>query len=223
MDDKKPHRNWSLTINDKDGVLEDKDIQCAIPGWKLEGQWEIGNSGTRHFQGYLNTPPVRFSAVKREFPRAHIEIARDVGALKAYVHKDETRVSGFQPNNVPNMFDFQRTVSAKWDWEEFNEFIKRRNNVDTVVSAKDILMPDDLAMEYLDSIVSDLIEEGAIGIEFIAINPMWRSSWKRFWKAILRRNKIDVISINTNAPQERNEIQAPQESPHSQECAPTES
>lgn len=40
----------------------------------------------------VKTPQVRFSAVKKLFPRGHIEIARNPAALATYVGKEETRV-----------------------------------------------------------------------------------------------------------------------------------
>lgn len=189
-DDKKPHRNWSITINNP----IDTDLVCSMPGWKLEGQYEEGKEGTRHFQGLLNTPPVRFGAVKRQFPRAHIEVARDIGALRNYVHKDDTRVAEFNPNNVPSMFEFQNTISGLWDWDTFRLYVEQQNK--TALNSKEILTMDDHALNYLDTLVAECIEDGQIGLEFIAINPMWRSSWKRFWRAILKRNNKIIAPPN---------------------------
>jgi len=197
LDDKKPHRNWSITINDKDETLTDKDLVCGLPGWKLEGQWERGENGTRHFQGLLNTPPVRFSAVKRAYPRAHIEVCRDVAKLRNYVHKKETQIAKFESNDVPNMFQLQNEVACMWDWKCFRMFHQERNT--KAEKAKDVASTDEIALEYLDSLVADMIEEGRIGLEFIAINPMWRSSWKKFWRSILIRNErkeSDVKATN---------------------------
>lgn len=164
---------WSITINNP----TPGDVNCVLPGWKLEGQYETGEEGTRHFQGLLKTPQVRFSQVKSAFPRAHIEVARNEKALKQYVHKDETRVGEFNGASTPNIFELQANVVGQWDSEEW---AKMSNNV----SEEKI---DDMALVYVDTIVSRMIRSGINGIEFTAVNPMWRSSWKRFWRAIIAR------------------------------------
>lgn len=149
-----------------------------MPGWKLSGQYEEGEEGTRHFQGMLCTPQVRFSAVKRVFPRAHIEVARNKKALEKYTNKEETRLETFTATGVPTIFEYQRKVAEKWKWEELERFQQ-------MYSRKP---EDDVAMIYIDRICADMIMEGATGLEFIAINPMWRSSWKRFYRSIINRN-----------------------------------
>lgn len=165
---------WSITINNPTEI----DLKCDTPGWKLQGQFEEGNEGTRHFQGMLETPQVRFSAVKRVFPRAHIEVAKNKKALQVYVNKQETRVGTFEAQAVPNMFQLQDSIASDWDDDEW----KRRLYIN--------IEQDDGArvLEYLDTLVSKRIEAGQRGIEYIAINPMWRSSWKKFWASIIRRN-----------------------------------
>lgn len=165
---------WSITINNPTA----QDTQCNVPGWKLHGQYEEGEEGTRHFQGMLKTPQVRFAQVKKEFPRAHIEVARNKEALALYVNKKETRVATYEAQGVPSMFEYQDIVANRWDEEEFQEYYVHYPRHE----------PSELAMKYLDAIVDTLIDEGFKGIEFIAINPMWRASWKKFWRSIIRRN-----------------------------------
>lgn len=174
---------WSITINNP-GV---DDTKCEVPGWKLEGQFEVGEEGTPHFQGCLRTPQVRFSAVKRAFPRAHIEVARDRVALQRYVHKEDTRVAAYVPDDIPSMFRLQEMVAAKWDPQVWDEWWEAAFNRPVTASSRppDI---DEEAMKYLDVIVAGMIEAGQRGAEFIAINPMWRSSWKRFWRSIITRH-----------------------------------
>jgi len=165
---------WSITINNP----SEGELKCDAPGWKLQGQFEEGNEGTRHFQGMLETPQVRFSAVKRVFPRAHIEVAKNKKALQAYVNKQETRVGTYEAQAVPNMFQLQDSIASDWDDNEWRR--RLYINVD---------QDDDVrALEYLDTLVATRIENGQRGIEFIAINPMWRSSWKKFWLSIIIRN-----------------------------------
>jgi len=165
---------WSITINNP----SEGELKCDAPGWKLQGQFEEGNEGTRHFQGMLETPQVRFSAVKRVFPRAHIEVAKNKKALQLYVNKEETRVGIYQAQAVPNMFQLQDSIASDWDDDEWQRRLYINIDQDDGVRA----------LEYLDTLVSTRIENGQRGIEFIAINPMWRSSWKKFWASIIKRN-----------------------------------
>jgi len=154
---------WSITINNP----TPDDLLCTTVGWKLTGQHEVGAEGTPHFQGMLRTPQVRFSAVKRAFPRAHIEVAKNEQALVKYVSKEETRVATHEQQL--NMFTAQTLIATKWDWEHYETYYNK----------------DPLG--YVDYLVSEEVERGVRGIEFIAINPMWRSSWKRFYTAIIHR------------------------------------
>lgn len=170
---------WSITINNP----EEGEVKCEHPGWTLTGQFEEGAEGTRHFQGMLKTPQVRFSAVKRVFPRAHIEVARNKQALEAYVHKSETRVAEYAGSSVPNMFQFQDTIAG--DWVEADFKLRLGNEQHAKRHKHDI---DDIALAYVDELVATRIERGGRGLEFIAINPMWRSSWKKFWRNIITRN-----------------------------------
>lgn len=168
---------WSLTINNP----TPEQYQITLPvGWHLEGQLERGEQGTEHYQGMLRTPQVRFSAVKRIFPRAHIEAARNPTALKKYVHKEETRVASVE--SIPTLFEYQTIIADKWDQDEYNR------RWQTAIEQIQLPMPDDVAMQYIDDLVAQDIESGRRGAEFIAINPMWRSSWKRFWRSIIKRN-----------------------------------
>jgi len=165
---------WSITINNP----TEHETRCNVPGWKMTGQYEVGEEGTRHFQGMLKTPQVRFAQVKKEFPRAHIEVARNKEALALYVNKKETRVATYEAQGVPSMFEYQEIVARHWQEDVFEEYERMYP-----------MKPDDeRAMLYLDNIVSNLILEGFKGIEFIAINPMWRSSWKKFYRSIIKRN-----------------------------------
>jgi len=182
---------WSITINNP----TEEDTKCSAPGWTLQGQYEVGEEGTRHFQGLLTTPQVRFSAVKKVFPRAHIELARNKKALEQYVHKPETRVAEYATQENPNVFKSQKLISDLWDdkvWQaRLNDYeLAKKYDFDDSANA----------MAYVDTLVDTLIEKGAKGIEFISVNPMWRSSWMRHWRAIIVRNKKEAISItNGNA------------------------
>lgn len=175
---------WSITINNP--VAD--DTKCGVPGWTLEGQFEVGEGGTRHFQGCLKTPQVRFGAVKREFPRAHIQLARNRAALQRYVHKEDTRVAAYVADDIPSMYRLQEMVAARWDPQVWDEWWEAAYSRPVTASTRRIVDIDEEAMKYLDVIVAGMVEVGQRGAEFIAINPMWRSSWKKFWRSIIARH-----------------------------------
>ena len=178
MDTTKRGTIWSVTINNP--TKEDTDGTLP-PGWSLEGQYEKGEqNGTLHFQGLLKTTQVRFSAVKRQFPRARIELARNPAALKEYVHKEETRVGEFNKTETPNIFQVQTSVCKLWVKEEYEAIRDRLADMNK----------KDAVLIYVDTIVDNMIKSGLRGIEFISINPMWRSSWSRHAHAILHRHAL---------------------------------
>jgi len=174
---------WSITINNPSPA----DLQPNLPpGWKLQGQIEKGKEGTEHYQAMLVTPQVRFSAVKRHLPRAHIEPARSRDALQAYVNKADTRVATVPPTAGMTAFQLTDLIVDMWDDDMYKEYVQLRF--------------EDPYLAYADTLVKRLIAGGTQGgIEYVAINPMWRSAWKRFGHAIIMRNKIQYNSI-TNAP-----------------------
>lgn len=183
---------WSITINNP--AVE--EYERGLPAsWKLEGQLEKGAEGTLHYQGMLRTPQIRFSAVKKEFPRAHIEAARSAAALKKYVNKEDTRVACVR--SIPTLFEYQTQIAERWNEDDFRKrWELRTRNLGTEVPD-----PTDTAMGYIDSLVAQDIESGMRGIEFIAINPLWRSSWMRFWRSIITRQKnFPAKSITQDAP-----------------------
>lgn len=174
MDTTKRASLWSITINNP----SKEEVEGTLPpGWTLEGQYERGEEGTLHFQGLLKTTQVRFSAVKRQFPRGHIEIARNEQALRSYVHKEETRVAEFTAQQTPNIFQLQNAVAHAWKDEEYK--VIRHRLADT--------HKKDAVLLYVDQLVDRMIIAGARGIEFVSVNPMWRSSWSRHAHAILQR------------------------------------
>lgn len=160
--------------------------------WTLQGQMEKGKEGTEHFQGMLTTPQVRWSAVKKVLPRAHIELARNKLALAQYVKKEDTRNGEYTIVNsaIPNMFEYQGQVASKFNMDLLLALHKEK--VDEWVASQDVKAKypdlDEMAMDYLDRLVAADIENGVRGVEYIAINPMWRSSWKKFWRYIIKRN-----------------------------------
>lgn len=170
---------WSITLNNPVRAEYAKPLPI---GWKMKGQLERGKEGTMHYQGMLRTKQVRFCAVKREFPRAHIEIARNRVALAKYVEKEETRVATVE--SIPTLFEYQDIIAEKWKEDDFKLKLQQVHQ-SSATSLPDL---DRVAMGYIDSLVEADIEDGRRGAEFIAINPMWRSSWLRFWRSIINRH-----------------------------------
>lgn len=174
---------WSITINNP----TDEDMNPSLQGgWKLEGQMEKGEEGTTHFQGMLSTPQTRFSSVKKVFPRAHIELAKNRSALQKYVHKELTREQEVETkvSNIPTLWDYSHSVAERWNHDDWVLFRNRRQDED---QKRDI---GDIALDYVDSIVASDIEDGMNGVEFIAINPMFRSAWKKFWRSMIHRAEV---------------------------------
>ena len=179
---------WSLTINNP----TEQDLKVSLPaGWSMTGQMERGEEGTEHYQGMLKTTQVRFTAVKKLFPRAHIEVARNRAALAKYVHKDETRLATVADNKSPqvSLFDYQHTIAGRWDDNVFYQRVQQRRDYEDEHKGEKYQEEDDLALAYLDDMVAQDIENGVIGVEYIAINPMWRSAWKKFWRQMVARER----------------------------------
>jgi len=201
---------WSITINNPQ---EAEYVRPLPGGWKLTGQLERGEEGTLHYQGMLKTNQVRFAAVKKEFPRAHIEIARDKAALAKYVSKEETRVATVE--SIPTLFEYQTIIADKWDEDEFQSRWKRASER----ASTTIPDLDSVAMSYLDSLVAADIESGRRGAEFIAVNPMWRSSWMRFWRSIINRQvKYNNAPASPSPQYEEASFRPQAEVPYHGEC-----
>lgn len=183
---------WSITINNP---TESEYTQQLPAKWTLKGQIEQGKEGTVHYQGMLTTPQVRFSAVKKVFNRAHIEVARNRSALASYVNKEETRLQAVPDNvsTIPTLFDYQHIIARRWNDDEFDELLQKWKRLD---DAKKCI--GDIALDYVDTLVAEDIEAGLCGVEYIAINPMWRSAWKKFYKSMVAREKLRGYENNSN-------------------------
>nr|WAE42249.1 MAG: replication associated protein [Cressdnaviricota sp.] len=174
---------WSITTYGPDAdTAPDMAIYQLPPGWKLSGQIErCPTTGRLHHQGMLITKQNRFSAVKNVFPVSHIEVARDPKALATYTKKEESRVESVPTYQGCTVFSLQTKVLLRWDDTRFDEYCSQYANRKT---KKELYLP------FVDILVSELIEQGdANGIEFVSINPMWRSSWIHFGESIVKRYK----------------------------------
>jgi len=180
--------HWSVTINNPSREDEDQMEIARSKGWTVTGQKEVGAEGTPHYQLAVRTPQVRFSALKKAFPRAHIEVARNPAALAQYVAKEDTRVA-----QLPAPSGMYPTLRQTWG------LIYQRNNTQssdgwdlTVEDHATFVDTDRQAalardpLKWLDLQVSELISEG-YNIESLAVNPSTRSAWKKYWRSILQR------------------------------------
>jgi hypothetical protein len=172
---------WSVTINNP-LPADDENIALAKQksGWKVEGQLEKGENGTPHYQLMVKTPQVRFGSIKKAFPRAHIEPARNVKALAEYVHKSDTKVAELPVN------DKYPSLTVLWDL--FDIYLK--------TSCEVISNDQDDRLRQFDDFIACYIELG-YHVETMGVNPQVRSAVKKYGVSLvfraqkLRRQKID--------------------------------
>lgn len=175
--------------------MEDMD-RARQEGWTLEGQLEKGAEGTPHYQLAVRTPvQVRFSAVKKMFSRAHIEIARKPKALVQYVTKEETRVAPLQSQSelYPTLKKFWCLLTKEIDdWNMYIYF--HWEGPDSGFEWSDSKAghrcpsPD----EAYHKAVEQLIDKG-YHVESIACNPLTISQWRKFHCALMRRAKGEMM------------------------------
>jgi len=186
--------NWSVTINNPTPSDEECIALARQKGWTVDGQLEQGKEGTPHYQLIVKTPQVRFSALKKAFPRAHIELARNAKALEEYVHKDDTKVAELldQSKFYPSMSKYFQLVATELtgDIDKAHLFLSTgewyipHNNKDTI-------------LESLDFATRSLITQG-YHVETICVNPQTRSAFAKFAVEILIRS-IDILSRQRQA------------------------
>jgi len=174
---------WSLTINNPVESDEEHINSARQKGWKVDGQLEKGENGTLHYQLIVRTPQVRFSAVKKAFPRAHIEIARNPTALASYVKKEDTREgslpdrSSLYPSQDQVLNMFVAWVRVQPDRPNMD-----REGFTTKADGETWLI-------YFDKWVNDVaIAKHFLRIETMAVNPATRSAIKRYMNGIFQRH-----------------------------------
>lgn len=197
---------WSITINNPQAADEENINLARQKGWKVEGQLEVGEQGTPHYQLKVNTPQVRFSAVKKAFPRAHIELAKNVFALEQYVHKEETREGELVHTS-------DRYPSMQKLWELFYDWVDDNRKFMAMQSWTE----DDFLTNF-DLFIKDAIMVQGYFVETMAVNPQIRAVVKKYGYEILMRvqnirrqtdrqtdeNLVEYIDI-PNANEEGNE------------------
>lgn len=203
---------WSLTLNNPTEDDDECIARARQKGWKVDGQPEKGEKDrTRHYQLILRTPQVRFSAVKKAFPRAHIEIARNPQALETYCHKEETR-----DGELPSSSDKYPSLSKFWklvyrvvkdqNWLDirgdrwWRQAFRDLDYKETTWERYDYNFPPNLhfldvtnaaiAVEVFERCVGQLIEEGYHIEHFFS--PPNISVFKKFHFPILRRCQDEI-------------------------------
>lgn len=182
---------WSLTINNP-GQLDEECIALARQkGWQVVGQKERGQQGTEHYQLMLRTPQVRFSAVKKQFPRAHIEVARNSVALEQYVQKEDTRAGGL-PSNQNKYPSFSKFIDLIYDYytaegEDGFDYVLLSDGVCRFYKDENEQKWACSPLLMLDRATRHLIKNGYY-VEQIAGNPAIRSQWKLFWREMMVRS-----------------------------------
>lgn len=111
------------TINNP---TDDDRARLSEPNWPewvkgVRGQDEVGENGTPHIQFMvICKAQQRLSALKKWLPRAHLEAARNVKAVQAYVSKTDTAVEGTRFERTNEAFyvtpaQFPRWLRSEWD------------------------------------------------------------------------------------------------------------
>lgn len=183
---------WSVT-------LFNGEEKTDLPeGWKLDGQQEkCPETGKLHYQGFLKTKQVRFSSVKKVFPKAHIEKARDEVALKKYVHKKATRVAPAPKTGSLNFTKFFEDV-FEYCWD-----LTDRQDMQTVATLiHDVKM--DGTGSWLNETVACMIRAGGTwDYAHRATDPKIKAMWNRFrvpfllsWLEEQERAKNDIQVVN---------------------------
>ena len=192
---------WSVVINNP--VESDRENMAAArqKGWKVEGGLEEGElEKTPHYQLCVSTPQVRFSAVKKAFPRANIQVARNKAALLQYCNKEETRIgdlpeteskfptlAGFYKLLIPKLFCLNKSlrVDVGGGWYS--------------AASGD---PEQRLLDALDAGTSELIREG-YHVETIVVNPQTRSAFKRFGMDIIERTIQELSKMSVDRQTDR--------------------
>ena len=177
---------WSLTIANPTAEHEEQiGTARQRSGWSVTGQKEKAEGGLVHYQLLLKTPQVRFSAVKKQFPTAHIEVARNQAALEKYVHKEDTRVSVLPASSekypsLSKFWDLIYDLANEWNWIDFTDgkpcgFRPRHSDGGRMKN-----------LFILDKLCYELICRGYY-VESVACNPSTRAQFNAYGIALMIR------------------------------------
>lgn len=193
------YTSWIITLNNPTEEEKTSWKQIRLNHFVKEalGQIEVGENGTPHIQGYIRTDSVRFSQIKKLFPRAHIEGAKNAIAARQYCQKQETRVEDLPVTEI-NTSIHRAVYNETLKWFQVNLFDTAGNQVrwaspPTQEYANYIMLQqaswlEPETREYIyDRAVSGLIRSGLKHIEFIAVNQITRSAFIKYFPALIYR------------------------------------
>lgn len=188
-------RAWSITINNPTAADLESWKHAKMLHWVKDviGQLERGECGTLHIQGILKTDKVRFAQVKKAFPRAHIEVARNEIALTNYCGKEETRVASIVAAKVATASDIQSELLNRvmiWLEDHYPGKSLHDREVEMMITKH--------WETFLDSAVNVLICKGYYGAEFSVCNPQIRSAYRRYMYSMLKRQMDAEEKENKN-------------------------
>lgn len=159
-------------------------------GWKVDGQEEIApTTGRKHIQFWVKTPQVRMSEVKKVFQGAHIEVARNVKAVKNYCQKEDTR-SGSLPQASDKYPNQDKLFNLFGVWVCKHLPMSRKHGVLYNRDGYVQKVSGDTWLQWFDECCGELIEKG-YRVESLAVNPAIRSAIKKFGNAIFARYRLE--------------------------------
>lgn len=180
---------WSVTINLK-SVSRETAEECIARArqrdWRVVGQLEQGEQGTEHYQLAVATPQIRFTAVKKVFPTAHIEVAKDWHALLAYCQKEDTRKETLK-NVKTGYISWSQLRNMFFEWVIAND----RQIVSFSI--------ENYHMRQWDEFVGEAIERG-YEVDYMGVNPNYRSCIQRYWDSYIRRQTDRQTTPNIVVP-----------------------
>lgn len=161
---------WSVTcnlLNIKKETVESCISTARQQGWTVLGQIEKGTEGTEHYQLAVATPHIRFSAVKKVFPTAHIEKCKDWNALVKYCNKEDTRVEKIVQAQY---------VTFQMVRDKFFEYLINDGNVN--------LTDEQHRISEWDTFIQLSLRE-KIECDLVGVNPQYRSCIMKYWDAYI--------------------------------------
>jgi len=158
---------WQFTAYEGQyGLLATMPPGVAEWGW----QDEICPTTQRpHRQGFFRLQSQqRFAWVRKTFPGIRVEVARNWDALIQYCKKEETRAPGAVPvrefSDIPSLFTYYDEIAAR-------------------MARLYALIPDEeVELAMVDVMVRADIVSGRRGVQFIASNPQWITTWNKYWR-----------------------------------------
>lgn len=183
---------WSVTINMKTAISKETAnymiISARQKGWTVIGQPERGEEGTLHYQLAVATPQIRFSAMKKAFPGAHIEVAKDWSALLKYVQKEQTREG--------KLIDI-KFVSYQMVRDKFFDYF-----LTTTHAEQQYPLTEETKMALWDEFIGYSLEQG-IECDIVGVNPQYRSCIMKYWISYIR------LSIRRQTDRQTQEVLVP--------------